>query len=95
MIKSSSVEMTRKIGCFLGRIAPAGTVLALNGELGAGKTAFAQGVGAGLEVRETVNSPSYVLMNLYRGRLEFYHLIFIAWKRKKNCWSWAGRVFLW
>lgn len=76
LVKSSSMEMTREIGRYLGKIAPAGTVLALNGELGAGKTVFAQGVGAGLEVGETVNSPSYVLMNLYRGRLEFYHFDF-------------------
>lgn len=75
-VKSIGEETTRKIGWHLGKIALPGTVLALSGELGAGKTVFAQGVGAGLEVKETVNSPSYVLMNLYRGRLEFYHFDF-------------------
>ena len=76
MVKSKSAETTREIGCFLGKIVPAGMVLALNGELGAGKTVFAQGFGSGLGVKETVNSPSYVLMNIYRGRLEFYHFDF-------------------
>ncbi len=75
-VKSSSEEMTRKLGCFLGKIVPPGTVLALSGELGAGKTVFAQGVGLGLGVAETVNSPSYVLMNIYCGRMEFYHFDF-------------------
>ncbi len=76
LVKSNSEEMTRKIGRFLGKIAPAGIVLALHGGLGAGKTVFAQGVGLGLEVKEIVNSPSYVLMNIYRGRLAFYHFDF-------------------
>lgn len=76
LMKSTGEGMTREIGRFLGTIAPAGMVLALSGELGAGKTVFAQGVGMGLGVKEIVNSPSYVLMNLYRGRLELYHFDF-------------------
>ena len=75
-VKSIGEGTTRRIGYHLGKIAPPGTALALSGELGAGKTVFAQGVGAGLGVKEMVNSPSYVLMNLYRGRLEFYHFDF-------------------
>lgn len=68
--------MTKKIGKILGEIVPGCTVIALNGELGAGKTVFARGVGEGLRVVNIVNSPSYVIMNIYKGRLEFYHFDF-------------------
>lgn len=55
---------------------PGCTVIALNGELGAGKTVFARGVAEGLRVINNVSSPSYVIMNLYQGRLELYHFDF-------------------
>ena len=64
------------MGRRLGEIVPPNTVIALNGELGAGKTVFAQGMGLGLGVEEPVTSPSFVLMNVYRGRLELYHFDF-------------------
>lgn len=86
-IKSSSEEMTRKIGCLLGKIVPPGTVLALSGDLGAGKTVLAQGVGLGLGVAETVNSPSYVLMNLYQGRMEFYHFDFYRLEEEEELFA--------
>ena len=72
---TESPEQTRDLGCLLGRVALPGAVVLLSGELGAGKTCFAQGVAAGLEVSsETpVTSPSYSLMNIYEGRLPFYH----------------------
>jgi len=46
----------------------------LVGELGAGKTCFAQGVAHGLEVREQVTSPTFTLIREYRGRMPLYHL---------------------
>ena len=64
---------TKRIGARLGRLFRAGDVLLLQGELGSGKTMFAQGVGQGLRVREPVKSSSFVLMNEYHGRLTFYH----------------------
>jgi tRNA threonylcarbamoyladenosine biosynthesis protein TsaE len=51
----------------------AGDVVLLEGELGAGKTCFAQGVGKGLRVAEAVKSSSFVLVNEYNGRLKVYH----------------------
>ena len=71
---SSSVERTRSIGRALGRAAEAGTVLALSGELGAGKTQVAKGVAEGLGVTTVVNSPTFVLMNEHVGRLRLYHI---------------------
>ncbi|HAP31585.1 MAG TPA: tRNA (adenosine(37)-N6)-threonylcarbamoyltransferase complex ATPase subunit type 1 TsaE [Firmicutes bacterium] len=76
MWKSASSAQTREIARRLGEIVSAGTVLALDGELGAGKTVFAQGVALGLGVEEQVTSPSFVLMHIYQGRLLFYHFDF-------------------
>lgn len=72
---SASPEQTRWIGALIGRCAEAGTVLLLAGDLGSGKTCLTQGLGAGLELAadEPVTSPSYTLMNHYRGRLDLYH----------------------
>lgn len=51
-----------------------GAVLALHGDLGAGKTCFVQGLAAGLDVQQPVSSPTYTLVNEYRGRLPLYHV---------------------
>ena len=67
-------EETRSVGRALGLSAAPGTVLALRGELGAGKTQLAKGVAEGLGVRTVVNSPTFVLMNEHVGRLRLYHV---------------------
>ena len=56
-------------------MASAGDFIALTGELGSGKTRFAQGVavGLGIDPAVPVTSPTYTLMNMYAGRLPFYH----------------------
>jgi len=55
------------------RLGP-GSVLALEGPLGAGKTCFVQGLGEALGVREPVHSPTFTLINEYRGRCPLYHV---------------------
>ena len=70
-----SPKETRALGRRLGRRLGPGAVLALSGELGAGKTCFVQGLAEGLEVREShVVSPSFVLVREYRGRAPLYHV---------------------
>ena len=64
---------TRRLGERLARLLRPGDVVLLQGELGAGKTCFAQGIGRGLRVREPVKSSSFVLVNEYHGRLHVYH----------------------
>lgn len=59
----------------LARLAP-GAVLALHGNLGAGKTCFVQGLARALDVRTPVNSPTFTLVNEYKGRLPLYHIDF-------------------
>ncbi|MDU4698255.1 MAG: tRNA (adenosine(37)-N6)-threonylcarbamoyltransferase complex ATPase subunit type 1 TsaE [Paenibacillus sp.] len=56
-----------------GRVQP-GTVIALDGDLGAGKTAFSQLFAKHLGVKDTVNSPTFTLIKEYEGRLPFYHM---------------------
>ena len=51
-----------------------GDLISLVGDLGAGKTQFAKGFGAGLGITDTIVSPSFVLMAEYRGRLQFFHV---------------------
>ena len=66
-------EETRALGRAVGAAAFPGTVLALVGDLGAGKTQLAKGVAEGLGVRGIVNSPTFVLMNEHVGRLRLFH----------------------
>jgi len=73
-VRSDEPEVTRAIGGALGRAAMPGTVLALSGELGAGKTQLAKGVATGLGVDSVVNSPTFVLMNEHAGRLRLFHV---------------------
>ena len=71
---SSGPDETRAIGRRIGTAAAPGTVVALTGELGAGKTQLAKGVAEGLGVTSVVNSPTFVLMNEHLGRLRLYHI---------------------
>jgi len=73
-IKTRSAAETRALGRALGREALPGTLLALSGPLGAGKTQLAKGVAEGLDVRSVVNSPTFVLMNEHEGRLRLFHV---------------------
>jgi tRNA threonylcarbamoyladenosine biosynthesis protein TsaE len=72
-LQSNSPAETKRIGARLGRLLKPGDVLLLQGELGSGKTVLAQGIGAGLRVREPVKSSSFVLLNEYHGHLTMYH----------------------
>jgi len=71
---STSPEETQDLGERLGRRLGPGAVVACIGELGAGKTCFLQGLARGLGVTAPVTSPTFVLINQYRGRLPVYHL---------------------
>ncbi|HUQ43463.1 MAG TPA: tRNA (adenosine(37)-N6)-threonylcarbamoyltransferase complex ATPase subunit type 1 TsaE [Candidatus Limnocylindria bacterium] len=73
-LEARSPEATRELAARLASVAAAGDVLCLWGDLGAGKTVFAKGFGAGLGVRDTILSPSFVLMGEYAGRLPLFHI---------------------
>ena len=63
---SRSAEQTRRIGARLGRSLEKGDVICLQGELGAGKTTFVQGMAQGWGSADGVTSPTFVLVNEYR-----------------------------
>ena len=71
---TNSPSETEKIGEALGKILPAGTILAYEGDLGAGKTAFTRGLARGLDCREAVTSPTYTIVNEYLGgKIPLFH----------------------
>lgn len=73
---SHSPEQTRALGKKIGRLMTHGSILALHGDLGSGKTVLVQGLAAGLDVPDTcyVTSPTYTLINEYPGRLPLFHV---------------------
>jgi tRNA threonylcarbamoyladenosine biosynthesis protein TsaE len=75
LLISHSPAETEALGEKFGRHAHSGLVIALSGELGAGKTQFVKGLARGLEVSGRVHSPTFTLVNEYiGGRLTLYHL---------------------
>ncbi len=73
-IETNSPGETFAAGEQIGRQAVRGDIYTLSGDLGAGKTVFAQGVAAGLGIRESVNSPTFTIVQIYEeGRLPLYH----------------------
>lgn len=69
-----SAEETQNLGRVLGQAAQPGDLYLLSGPLGAGKTCFVQGLAFGLGVKEYARSPSFVIVNRYRGRLDIHHI---------------------
>jgi tRNA threonylcarbamoyladenosine biosynthesis protein TsaE len=70
-----SEDETRAEGTTLARGLQAGDVILLTGDLGMGKTVFARGIAQGLDVPDDeVRSPSFTLVNRYRGRMTLYHI---------------------
>ena len=69
---SESAEQTREIAKEYAATLCGGDVILLDGEMGAGKTTFVQGLAEGLDIAETPTSPTYAYMNDYDGRLFHY-----------------------
>jgi tRNA threonylcarbamoyladenosine biosynthesis protein TsaE len=73
-LTSHSPEETQSFGKELGHLTRAGDVILLMGNLGAGKTCITQGIAWGLDIDGYARSPSFVVVNEYRGRLPMYHI---------------------
>jgi tRNA threonylcarbamoyladenosine biosynthesis protein TsaE len=71
---TGAVEDTRAVGRAVAGILVAGDLVALAGDLGAGKTAFIQGAAAGLGVTDAVVSPTFTLVREYEGNLPVVHI---------------------
>lgn len=74
--RTHSPEETQEIGVRLGQQLNSGDIVALIGDLGAGKTCLTQGIarGVGIYKDQIVNSPSYILINEYEGKMPVYHI---------------------
>jgi len=73
-LQSASPEETERAGETLAARLRPGSVVALVGDLGAGKTCFIRGLARGLGVNQIVSSPTFVLVNQYQGRLPVFHV---------------------
>ena len=83
-----SPQETEAVGAALGKVLPAGTVLAYEGDLGAGKTAFTRGLAKGLGSTEQVTSPTYTIVNEYlSGRLPLFHFDMYRLHSSDDLWD--------
>jgi tRNA threonylcarbamoyladenosine biosynthesis protein TsaE len=73
-VVTRGAEETAAWGASFARRLRAGDVVALSGELGAGKTCLTKGIAAGLGVERAVTSPTFTLIHEYRGRVPVYHV---------------------
>ena len=79
---------TESVGQALGRVLTPGTVLAYEGDLGAGKTAFTRGLARGLGCTEQVTSPTYTIVNEYiSGRLPLFHFDMYRLRSAEDLWD--------
>ena len=85
---TNSPEETEAVGQALGKVLKAGTVLAYEGDLGAGKTAFTRGLARGLEAADPVTSPTYTIVNEYlSGRLPLFHFDMYRLSSADDLWD--------
>lgn len=67
-------EETILLGEKLGKLLPANSILAMNGDLAAGKTTFTKGIGIGLGIKQVINSPTFNILKIYEGNKTLYHI---------------------
>ena len=72
-IISNSSDETFSLGSTLGEKLQKNDIVALYGDLGAGKTVFAKGIAAGLGIVEDITSPTFSLMEIYEGKITLHH----------------------
>ena len=83
-----SPEQTENIGAALGKQLTPGTILAYEGDLGAGKTAFTRGLARGLGYTQPVTSPTYTIVNEYLGgRLPLFHFDMYRLRSSEDLWD--------
>ncbi len=74
VIETKSAEETFQLGVEIGKKAVKGQVFTLVGDLGVGKTVFTQGLAKGLDIEDSISSPTFTIVQVYEeGRLPFYH----------------------
>ena len=85
---TNSPQETERVGAALGAVLQPGTILAYQGDLGAGKTAFTRGLARGLGCAEQVTSPTYTIVNEYlSGRLPLFHFDMYRLRSEEDLWD--------
>jgi len=72
-IRVTDAEDTIKLGEIIGKTLTPGSIIALRGDLGAGKTVLVKGIARGLGIEDEPVSPTFVIMNAYEGAIPLYH----------------------
>jgi len=81
-IETNSPSETSRLGEQLARQCKGGEIFCLSGNLGSGKTTFTKGLAKGLKIDEKkVNSPTFVIMNAYEGKVPLYHFDFYRFEK--------------
>ena len=87
-LRTNSPAETETVGEAIGKILPAGAVIAYRGDPGAGKTAFTRGLARGLGCGERVTSPTYTIVNEYLGgRLPLFHFDMYRLASSDDLWD--------
>jgi tRNA threonylcarbamoyladenosine biosynthesis protein TsaE len=89
-----SAEDTLLLGRELGSLLAEGDLITLEGDLGAGKTTLVQGIGAGMQVIDPVTSPTFTLVQEYRGRVPLFHIDPYRLKRPEEAESFGFYDYL-
>ncbi|MBQ7817445.1 MAG: tRNA (adenosine(37)-N6)-threonylcarbamoyltransferase complex ATPase subunit type 1 TsaE [Oscillospiraceae bacterium] len=85
---TNSPQQTEMLGAALGKILTPGSVIAYEGDLGAGKTAFTRGLARGLGCTDMVTSPTYTIVNEYlSGRLPLFHFDMYRLRSSDDLWD--------
>ncbi|MBF9014825.1 MULTISPECIES: tRNA (adenosine(37)-N6)-threonylcarbamoyltransferase complex ATPase subunit type 1 TsaE [unclassified Oceanispirochaeta] len=71
---SSSFEETLELGFKIGKVLKPGDIVALNGDLGAGKTSISKGIARALGIKDVITSPTYTIVSEYEGTIPLYHM---------------------
>ena len=71
---TNNQEETILLGNKIGKLLKKGDVILLDGDLGAGKTTFTKGIGEALNIKRTINSPTFTIMKMYNGDINLYHM---------------------
>ncbi|MDP4146133.1 MAG: tRNA (adenosine(37)-N6)-threonylcarbamoyltransferase complex ATPase subunit type 1 TsaE [Bacillota bacterium] len=68
-----NLDKTLELGYFIGENAKPGDIICINGDLGTGKTHLTKGIAKGLGIEEHITSPTFNIVNEYKGRLKLFH----------------------
>lgn len=70
---ANNATATMSLGKKLGKLVNPGDIICITGDLGSGKTHFTKGVAEGLEIEDPITSPTFTIVNEYKGRLKLHH----------------------